>query len=276
MKALFVTMQDQASRRWAPVARLTHEDGQYRFVYTEGSRHLCGFEPFGRMRDLGSEYISEDLFPLFANRVLPKVRPEYHRYLNWLDLPEAGHDALEELGRTGGLRATDGIELIHCPEPTQDRRYELHFFARGLRHLAPENQHHVDRLHVGEQLYLLRDMQNAFDRMALLLRTDDPVTLVGYVPRYYSADICQVLDLIKPSAVTVLIQSANQDAPTEYRLLCKLDAPWPKGFSPCEQPEFQPLRTRSKRATHAEEAKHSSLKRSGMIEKRIGERLVSR
>jgi len=149
MKALFVAYQDAASRTWAPVGRLTREDGRYHFAYTRGAKDLPSFVPFCRMTDLNAEYVSDKLFPLFANRVLPKSRPEYSDYLQWLGLSGASHDALEELARTGGLRATDTLELIPCPAPTEGNRYEVFFFCRGLRHLSEENQTRALQLQPG-------------------------------------------------------------------------------------------------------------------------------
>lgn len=89
MKALFVAWQDPASRSWAPVGRLTREGEFYHFVYTRGATEVPNFMPFGRMTDLDAEYVSTELFPLFANRVLSRTRPEYQDYLRWLGLSEA-------------------------------------------------------------------------------------------------------------------------------------------------------------------------------------------
>lgn len=241
MKALFVAYQDAASRNWAPVGRLTREGEQYHFVYTRGAKELPNFVPFGRMTELDVEYISEQLFPLFANRVLPKSRPEYGDYLRWLGLSEVGHDALDELARTGGLRATDTLELIPCPEPTVSNQYEVFFFCRGLRHLSVESQHRASHLKNGESLYLLRDLQNAHDEMALLLRTAEPVTLVGYAPRYYSAEFTHLIELVGRDAVKVTVEKVNPDAPIQYRILCRLTAPWPVEFAPCKNGSYEAL-----------------------------------
>lgn len=242
MKALFVAYQDTVSRQWAPVARLTLEDGRYHFSYTQGAKAIPDFVPFGRLTDLYTEYVSDKLFPLFANRVLPKSRPEYSEYLNWLGLTQASHDALEELARTGGLRATDTLELIPCPTPSSENRYEVYFFCRGLRHLTEDSQARALNLAPGERLYLAQDLQNSFDNTALLLRTDDPVTLIGYAPRYYSVDFTQLIQKVQtPDDVTVTVERVNPEAPTQYRVLCKLSAPWPSGFVPCEVDLYQPI-----------------------------------
>ncbi len=248
MNTLFVAMQDQDTRRWTPVARLTREDGQYRFLYTQGSKRVPEFETFGRMSKLGAEYVSDALFPLFANRVLVKVRPEYPRYLRWLGMAQGHSDAMEELGRTGGLRATDGLELIPCPEPTEDGRYEIRFFARGMRHLPAEYQASFDVLEVGQRLYLMHDLQKDFDAMALMMRTGDPVRIVGYLPRYYSGDVVRLLRRVDPREIEVFVDGINPDAPMQYRLRCRLTTPWPEGFAACEAPEFRPIVESAERA----------------------------
>lgn len=241
MKALFIAWQDAKTRHWAPVGKLTHKNGVYQFVYTRGAEIIPNFQPFGRMRDLHSTYKSEVLFPIFANRVLAKNRPEYQEYLKWLGLSEHQYDALEELARTGGLRATDSLELFPCPEPTEGRKYEVYFFCRGLRHLHTENQKRALQLESGERLYLMQDLQNPHDNMALLMRTDDPITLVGYAPRYYSAEFTQLINSVGCDLVNVSVEQVNSDAPEQYRVLCKLSSPWPMNFSPCTREEFEVL-----------------------------------
>ena len=241
MKALFVAWQDTKTRRWAPVGRLTHDNGVYRFVYTRGAEGMPSFQPFGRMSKLHEAYKSDELFPIFANRVLAKNRPEYHEYLRWLGLSEARYDALEELARTGGLRATDSLEIFPCPEPTGEKNYEVYFFCRGLRHLPVENQERARQLKSGERLYLMQDLQNSSDSMALLMRTGDPITLVGYAPKYYSAEFTQLIKVTSPDQVKITVEQVNSDAPIQYRVLCKLVSPWPANFSPCTTKEFEAL-----------------------------------
>lgn len=241
MKALFVAYQDPSSRDWMPVGRLTHGAEGYSFVYTKGATQLPAFVPFGRMQDMHSKYVSEQIFPLFSNRLLPKSRPEYLEYLNWLGLTPASHDNLEELARTGGLRATDTLELIPCPEPTSSNQYEVFFFCRALNYMPSETQARASMLKEGERLFLLKDVQNQSDSFALMLRTDVPVTTIGYVPRYYSEDFSKLISLLDSDAIKVTVERVNHEAPIQYRLLCKLTAPWPTNFKPCESGSFEEI-----------------------------------
>ncbi len=241
MKSLFVACQDPQSRQWAPVGRLSKDDNQYHFVYTQGARQLPNFTPFGRMADLKAEYVSEQLFPLFANRILAKSRPEYDDYLGWLGMNREKYDALDELARTGGLRATDSLEVFSCPQPTKNHSYEVFFFGRGLRYLHAENPRRVAELKPGDPLYLMQDIQNQHDKQALLLRTDDPVTLAGYAPRYFSAEFSQLLSTLDVEKVKVVVEKVNLDAPLQYRILCRLVAPWPVNFQPFQSELFNSL-----------------------------------
>lgn len=241
MNTLYVAWQDPATHSWAPVARLTRENGLYRFSYTQGARRFGGFVPFGRMTDLNAEYVSPELFPLFANRILARSRPEYREYLGWLGLEESAYDEFDELARTGGLRATDTLELIPCPTPTDANQYEVVFFVRGLSHLPEDSGTRTDQLTTGERLFLARDIQNEYDPDALLLRTGDPVALLGYVPRYYSTEFSRLMDLLSQAEVRVSVEKVNSGAPFHYRLLCRLSAPWPAEFRPCSQGPFQQI-----------------------------------
>lgn len=241
MKALFVVWQEPDTRRWVPVARLTRDNGTFRFTYTKGALESEKFAGFGRMDNLRASYESKELFPLFANRILPKSRSDYRAYLHWLGLDERSADDLEVLARSGGMRATDTLEIIPCPEPTSDNKYVVYFFSHGLRYLSTKDQERVSLLNAGERLYLMRDMQNRVDAMALLMRTDDPISVVGYCPRYYSKEFSVLLGQVPRDHVRVNVEQVNADAPSNFRLLCKLNAPWPVGFSPCSEEAFQPV-----------------------------------
>lgn len=238
MKALFLAIQEPSTHRWAPVARVIKKDGIYRLAYTRGALEVDGFQGFGRMHELDKEYVSETLFPLLQNRVLPRSRPEYKDYLEWLGLSEEDHDSLEELARTGGLRATDTVELIPCPEPDHEQRYKAYFFVRGIRHFSSEVESTVRNLQTGDRLYLMKDVQNEFDAAALLLRTGEPISLVGYAPRYYSDDFSALVST-SVRDVEVTVERVNAHAPLPYRILCRISAPWPQFFSAFESERFE-------------------------------------
>ena len=124
MSALLVAARsaDLSNGGWSPIGRLEFDDGIYRFVYTKGARTATGFTPFSGMEDLEEIYDSNELFPVFANRLLPHSRPEYEAYLRWSGFDPANPpDPIAVLGVTEGIRRTDMIELFPCPVPDEAR-----------------------------------------------------------------------------------------------------------------------------------------------------------
>jgi len=241
VNTIFVAWQDPETRDWKTVGRLNRDHEFFRFAYTEGAKDSKNFKPFGRMNELDAVYKSDKLFPLFANRILPKSRPEYLDYMRWLGLNAENHDVMEELSRSAGLRATDSLEMFPYPEPVGENNYEIHFFSRGLSHMYKDNQDRARTLCQGESLYLMGDLQNPHDKMALLMRTNDPVSLIGYLPRYYSAEVCQLIKSNGVENVKVEVEQVNVNAPIQYRVMCKLTSKWPVNFSPFSDKQFQPL-----------------------------------
>jgi hypothetical protein len=219
---------------------LSAEDGTYRFVYTKEAKLSKNFIPLGFMQDFRAVYKSHDLFPMFANRLISKKRPEYKDFLRWLDLREDEADPLVLLARTEGVRGTDSLTVFPCPERTSEGTYVVHFFSHGLRYLPDEARLRVSKLRPGDPLYLMPDPQNPYDGCALALRTDDPATIVGYCPRYIAIDFLEILEN-DPNAVQVRVRRVNTDAPIQLRLLCTLTADWPDNFKPCSSEYYEEL-----------------------------------
>jgi len=236
---LVVVVQDPRSRRWFPVGRLSFDGELYHFQYTRGAveAHDAGtFVPFGVMTDLEAIYRSRQLFPLFQNRVMPRSRPEFADYTRWLLGSPGELSPLEELGRSGGARATDNIQLYPVPKQV-DGYYRMSFFAHGVRHLPHSAQEVIGEQAAGTRLFLMRDFQNARDSDAVALRTEKPVALVGYCPSFLCADFLKIMRE-EPTATVVLAQ-INMDAPLQFRYRCEFAARWPVGFKPFDAEAFQ-------------------------------------
>jgi len=204
------------------------------------------FEAIQPFPELHTIYESDQLFPLFANRVLPKSRPEYSRVLEWLSVPANEDDPVAILARSGGQRATDTFEVFPCPEPSDAGTYKLQFLIDGLSHMPPESVVRAERLKPADPLLLMRDIQNPKDKLALALRTAEQYPgdayLVGYCPRYLRADMLELLGLPEAESATVRVERVNPaPAPVQFRVLCRLEMKWPRNFVPFDRPEFQPI-----------------------------------
>ena len=236
MKALYVAWQDPETRRWHTVGRLSRNADGYRFAYTQGANASPRFAYLGRMRDKGQTYHSDNLFPLFTNRLLDPSRPEYPDYLDWMGVDGAA-DEMELLARSGGRRGTDRLCVYPEVEPDERDEMQLYFFSHGLRYLSGVERAAIDRLQPDEALHLTPDDDNAHDRYALRLETAEPMR-VGYCPRYLNQSLRQVQ---RQTPIRLTVGKANSDAPLQFRLLCKAVFMLPKGFELYATDEHRPL-----------------------------------
>src|SRR5690606_1935794 len=98
-----------------PVGRLTQQSGPesttFRFVYLKGAERYDDFPGLPGLTDLHGTYESQALFPVFANRVMPRDRADYGSFVEQLDLSVEA-DPFEVLGRSEGIRETDRIEVF--------------------------------------------------------------------------------------------------------------------------------------------------------------------
>jgi len=245
MNALLVASRsaDPGKGGWSPIGRLQFENGVYRFVYTQGARTAQGFMPFTGMEELGAIHESQELFPIFANRLLPESRPEYEAYLRWSGFdPASQPDPIAVLGVTEGIRRTDMIELFPCPVPDEAGCYMNKFFLHGLRYMPEAARARVLVLKPEERLYPVLDFCNPADTNAVALRTVEGDRLIlGYVPRYLAHDAWNLFQKCDPDFIEVYVHRVNPDAPLQQRLLCRMHACWPEDFQPCSGEEFQPI-----------------------------------
>jgi hypothetical protein len=243
MNSLFVAWRPSTPDQcgWRPVGRLEHDGGLFRFCYTRGARK-AGFRSFPQMEKLDQVYESAELFPLFANRLLSESRPEYEAYLRWSGFdPDNPPDPIVVLGVTEGIRQTDAIEVFPCPTPDASGCYLNKFFLHGVRWMPPSAVERISRLAVGEKLKLMLDLQNESDPQAVAVRTEAERTQIGYVPRYMANDVWHLVQKCEVDFIHLVVERVNLDAPTQNRVLCRMQACWPDGFQPCSKEEFLPI-----------------------------------
>lgn len=249
MKTLFLAWQNPKTRRWFPVGRLVREDRRYRFGYVREAENAARegeFEPLPSFPDLHKVYESDQLFPLFANRILSRNRPDYHEFLSWLDLsPDQEDDPIEFLARSGGMRVTDHLETFALPERDSTGDYIFRFFVHGLRYMPPDAVSRANELKVGERLLVAHDFQNPKDERALILRTCEKIQhdmyLVGYCPRYLLSDVFD--SMVKDSSFPeITVERVNlPPAPIGFRVLCRAVLRVVGGKEPFSSATFQPL-----------------------------------
>jgi len=231
---LYVAWQDPQTRRILPVARVSRDQSQgYEFAYIgavhEAQQH--GFLPLLSFPDLARVYRSRQMLPLLHNRLMQRSRPDYADYLAQLGLAVESAEPFSVLGRSGGRRATDTLELFSPPTPGEDGRLSSVVFARGVRHL-PAAEAAIAQLTEGTRLGVRAEPDNAVNPKALQLVSGsgalDPADAVvlGYLPDYLVTELdCDA------SQVEVRVRKVNlPPAPVQHRLL--LDVAFPRSDPP--------------------------------------------
>ena len=219
--SVYVAWQAPDTRDWHVVGNLQERNSGYVFKYTKGALKSPKFTKFSGMNNVRETYVSEELFPLFKNRLLSPKRPEFPRFITWLGFEGDSVKAIDILARSGGLRSTDQLQIFKKIEVDSNGKFEHFFFLHGLSYLNSMANHRVSELQIGQTLRLCLDLQNDYDGDAVVVRADKPAEIVGYCPRYLSNDIKKML-LADSKSVKLSVERASDDAPHNYRLLCKL------------------------------------------------------
>lgn len=107
---LTVTRPHPTTRIRHAVAELTFDGRTYTFRYLPAAAEQPGFRPILGFPDLFDSYVSDTLFPLFAQRVLSPTRPDYAAFMASWWLPETA-TAWQQLATTRGARQSDDIEV---------------------------------------------------------------------------------------------------------------------------------------------------------------------
>lgn len=98
----------------------------------------------------------------------------------------------------------------------------------------------VKQLQVREHLYLMQDLQNAYDPNALLLRNEKR-HIFGYCPQYLTADLAQILKQNSKSVVVEVEKVNPVPNPMQFRILCKMIVKIADSFEFLSGGEYQPL-----------------------------------
>lgn len=248
MKSLFLAWQaptdSQRSRAWFPVGRLDADTNapHYRFRYTHGALKAqleVGFTPLLAFPNFRKDYHSDELFPLFQNRVISPKRSDFQEYIQWLDLDRNHADPVSILSVSGGERVTDNLEVFPKVAADENGHFHVRFFLHGLRHLGTVAQARAAKLQMGEKLRILVELNNPATRLAVPLLTDD-YQMIGWAPRYLVEDLISCVPHAPELSAKVARINA-ETAPLNQRFLIDYHGRAPEGAQPMSTPDFKPL-----------------------------------
>jgi hypothetical protein len=239
IEKLIVAWQNPNNRNWLPIGIL-EKDGDfyvYRYINAVQEAIKTGrFDFMFQFRDIHAVYQSSELFPIFKDKLFQKSRKDYQEYLEWLDIPYDNTDVFLELGMGRGIKQTDNIRLFPIPE--KEEYFTLRFFLHGLKYVFLNNDKFTDEK---INLFPLLDPTNEYDTNSILLRTDDPIKILGYIPRIYTYEIKALIDLVGISNIGWKLVKNNQEAPDDYRFLVEIQSKWVNDFHPFQSQEYSPI-----------------------------------
>jgi hypothetical protein len=188
---LVVIWRDPMQEARHPIGTLARAHGEIRFWYEQdlSAAFSKGFKlllEFPEHRVEASPYLERYLFALFAERIPSQARPDARAMLASWGV-ERVDDQFEVLARSGGIRATDRIELAEYRSDDDELATPLEFRVASRRHLddpAP--------LSIGDDVTLIREPTNDHDARATII--DRAGRRAGYVPRPYVPMFARLLD----------------------------------------------------------------------------------
>ena len=248
---LFVTWRSPKTHSILPVGRLIYRDhdGLYEFAYINKVQEAVqqGFMPFLDFPFLGQFYLSHQLFPLFANRVLPINRPEFREYTRALGL-SAGYRrtrCVSSLGPVGGEKPTRSrCSRLPVPDP-HTGAFVTHCLLRGHQVYASTLRRGPDCRPQGrnDPLMLL------FGRAERVRRDRDRGTDPRLRPARLSSGLleqrkCGNFSPRAPTAGSFVERVNPPPAGVHHRLLCRVEGCWPAGYIPFSTEDYQPHQSR--------------------------------
>jgi len=244
-RTFFLGWQDSNSRAWYPIGRLDAqpENHRFKFGYTRGAMDAnrdSGFLPLYDFPNFDKIYESDELFPLFRNRVMTSGRRGFQQYLQLLDLEGMEPDPLEIMSVDGGYRATDSYEVFPKIDKDENGCFLTRFFLHGWRHANEPAQKRLESLVAGESLYVTVELTNPKTTTAVQIQSQD-YHVLGWAPRYLVHDLVFSIANSPGKVKAKVIRFNPMPAPSKQRVLIELGGHLPDGYSPMEYDDFVSL-----------------------------------
>ena len=241
-RTLFLAWQDDLSRQWFPVGRLDADVDQasYRFRYTGGAKRAqqdTGFPLLLEFPEMYREYRSQELFPLFRNRVMNRRRPDFVDYLRSLDLPEDA-DSIAILSANGGSRETDSYEVFPRIEKDAGGCFRCRFVLHGSRYLKAKER--IKHLPDREPLSVTLERDNPATGQAVVIRTTDGHR-IGSSPHYLVGDLAVAIAERPVDCRAMIVRVNPQLVPSSHRVLIEVRGRLLADHEPMSGSDFMPL-----------------------------------
>ena len=190
---LYLIWKSEQTRKQYIIGQLT-KNGQYEFQYSEEVQSAIadGFKPLLCFPDLNKVY-----------------KEEYDDYML--------------LKRSGARLPIDNLEFID-PILSLDNNVTRIFFMAGVRHYLDCDGEECNRsikVTRGDEVFLREEPENFHDQNAVqFLNTSGKV--LGYIPRYYSKEVCKLLKQGKKIVCHIYNVDKNKNCNECIKIIMKI------------------------------------------------------
>jgi hypothetical protein len=225
MSRFLVTWRSRLTQRTYPVGTLIAGSG-FEFSYLSNLELPEDFREFVNFPDLTQTYRSRALFPFFAQRLMDSRRSDYAPYVAALGLPPRATE-LDVLGRAGGRRKGDTVEVVAEPDVSDTGAVDHLFLVRGISHL-PGSDAALQQVSIDAQMQVVAQLDNQVNPEALQVGAPDGQS-VGWVP---DALLHLAHKVIERDYQLIVHRLNGPDWPSHMRLVVRLLGNVPPGFEP--------------------------------------------
>ncbi len=204
---MWLIWKQPETRRRYKIGILSFDEGMYTFEYVNPELNDAkeeGFNYFPGFNDINRTYKNKKLFANIETRLPNPSRSDYLHVLNSYNLEETS-SKLDILRATRGRLVTDNFEFV----PSFDE-HEIEFDVAGTRYR--DIIKYKNYIKENDKLLFELESNNKSDKYAIkvILRKNDKIYHLGYVPRYYSKNISILLK--NNTNYSAIIQKVNFDS----------------------------------------------------------------
>jgi len=191
---IYLIWKEPNTRRNYIVGQLS-KNGQYEFSYGHEVEDAIkeGFELLIPFNDINKVYKSDTLFSIFSSRLPDKKRRGIEKVLSKYGLQE--YEEYKLLKRSGARLPIDSLEFIDPILGEFQGKIARTFYIAGVRHqmfCKGEDCNTALDLKISDKLKIELNPENEHDKYAIKI-VDPTGVLIGYLPRYYSESMTNLL-----------------------------------------------------------------------------------
>lgn len=220
---LYLIWKSEKNRRQYIIGQLS-KNTHYQFEYCKevAEAQKEGFLPLISFPELNGIYCSNALFPVFESRLPDKKRKDMGNILKKYGMDE--YEPYQLLKRSGARLPIDSLYFID-PIIDTSKPFKRKFHMAGVRHYIGCNGKECDKsleITTGEEVTLDLEPENVKDKKAVKV-LNSKKQMLGYIPRYYSSSVFDLIQEGRNLKCTVLNVDKNKSCDECIKLMLEVE-----------------------------------------------------